>query len=75
LLDVNSNRLSYVDLVIDLLKTEKLDVKEAKVAHEFQKSGDIMLKFAENVIRIIPVEYLSVKGNSNYHISEAQIKN
>jgi hypothetical protein len=33
-----------------------------------------MLKFAENVIRIIPVEYLSVKGNSNYNISEAQIK-
>lgn len=50
-------------------------MKEVKVAYEFRKSGDIMLKFAENVIRIIPVEYLSVKGNSNYHTSETQIEN
>jgi hypothetical protein len=44
MLDVNGNRSPYVDPVIDFLKTEKLDVKEVKVAYEFQKSGNTMLK-------------------------------
>jgi SAM-dependent methyltransferase len=44
LLDVNGNRSPYVDPVADYLKKEKRDVTEVKVAYEFQKGGNTMLK-------------------------------
>ena len=44
LLDVNSNRSPYVDSVFDFLKAAKRDVTEVKVAYEFQKGGNTMLK-------------------------------
>ena len=44
LLDVNFNRSIYVDRVIDFLRAGKRDVVEAKVAYEFQKSGNTMLR-------------------------------
>ncbi|AKB78951.1 hypothetical protein MSHOH_2468 [Methanosarcina horonobensis HB-1 = JCM 15518] len=44
LVDVNANRSPYVDRVIDILRMKKLDVTEVKVAYEFQKGGNMMLK-------------------------------
>lgn len=44
LLDVNGSRSPYVDLAIDFFRAEKRDVTEVKVAYEFQKGGDTMLK-------------------------------
>jgi hypothetical protein len=44
LLDVNGNRSAYVDLVVDFLQAEKRDVMEVKVAYEFQRGGNTMLK-------------------------------
>lgn len=44
LLDVNADRSSYVEPVIDFLKARNRDVKEIKVAYEFQKGGNTMLK-------------------------------
>jgi len=44
LLDVNANRSPYVDYVIDFLRARKRDVTEVKVAYEFQKGGNTMLK-------------------------------
>lgn len=44
LVDVNANRSPYVDPVIDFLKTERRNVTEVKVAYEFQKGGNTMLK-------------------------------
>lgn len=44
LLDVNGTRSPYVGPVIDFLRAEKRDVKEVKVAYEFQKGGNTMLK-------------------------------
>jgi SAM-dependent methyltransferase len=44
LLDVNASRSTYVDTVIDFLRERKRDVKEVKVAYEFQKGGNAMLK-------------------------------
>lgn len=47
LLDFNGNRSQYVDSVLDFLKAEKLDAMEVKVAYEFQKGGNTMLRIAE----------------------------
>jgi len=44
LLDVNGSRSPYVDPVIDFLRAEKRHVTEVKVAYEFQKGGDTLLK-------------------------------
>ncbi|WP_440947787.1 SAM-dependent methyltransferase [Methanosarcina sp. T3] len=44
LLDVNAGRSTYVDTVIDFLREKKRDVKEVKVAYEFQQGGNTMLK-------------------------------
>lgn len=44
LLEVNVNRSSYVEPIIDLLRARNRDVKEIKVAYEFQKGGNTMLK-------------------------------
>lgn len=44
LLDVNADRSPYVEPVIDFLRVRNLDVKEIKVAYEFQKGGNKMLR-------------------------------
>ena len=44
LLDVNASRSIYVDHVIDVLRAGKRDVLEVKVAYEFQKGGNTMLR-------------------------------
>jgi SAM-dependent methyltransferase len=44
LLDVNANRSPYVDHVVEFLRAGKRDVTEVKVAYEFQKGGNTMLK-------------------------------
>ncbi|WP_231589787.1 methyltransferase domain-containing protein [Methanosarcina siciliae] len=44
LLDVNGNRSPYIDLLTDFLRAEKRDVMKVKVAYEFQKGGNTMLK-------------------------------
>lgn len=43
LLDMNADRSSYVEPMIDFLRTKR-DVKEIKVAYEFQKGGNTMLR-------------------------------
>lgn len=48
LLDVNANRSIYVDRVIEFLRTEKRDVNEVKVAYEFQKGGNMMLRVVKS---------------------------
>jgi SAM-dependent methyltransferase len=44
LMDVNANRSPYVEQVIHFLRVKKRDVMEVKVAFEFQKGGNTMLK-------------------------------
>lgn len=44
LLDVNADRSPYVELIIDSLRARNRDVKEIKVAYEFQKGGNTMLR-------------------------------
>jgi len=46
LLDVNGRRSPYVDPAIDFIRAEKRDVTEVKVAYEFQKGGNTMLKIS-----------------------------
>jgi hypothetical protein len=43
-MDVNANRSPYVEQVINFLRVKKRDVMEVKVAYEFQKGGNTMLK-------------------------------
>jgi len=44
LLDVNADRSPYVEPIIDSLRARNRDVKEIKVAYEFQKGGNTMLR-------------------------------
>jgi SAM-dependent methyltransferase len=44
LMDVNAVRSSYVGPIIDTLRKAKRDITEVKVAYEFQKGGNMMLK-------------------------------
>lgn len=44
LVDVNSKISLYLDTVIEFLRAENLNVTEVKVAYEFQKGGNKMLK-------------------------------
>ena len=44
LLDLNAERSSYVEPIIDFLRMRNRNVKEIKVAYEFQKGGNTMLK-------------------------------
>ena len=44
LMDLNANRSSYVEPVINFLRMKKREVMEVKVAYEFQKGGNTMLK-------------------------------
>jgi hypothetical protein len=44
LLDLNADRSSYVDPIIDFLRMRNRNVKEIKVAYEFQKGGNTMLR-------------------------------
>jgi hypothetical protein len=44
LLNVNADRSSYVEPIIDFLRERKRDVKEISVAYEFQKGGNTMLR-------------------------------
>lgn len=44
LMDLNANRSSYVGPIINFLRIKKRDVMEVKVAYEFQKGGNTMLK-------------------------------
>jgi hypothetical protein len=44
LLDVNAVRSSYFDPVIEFLRAKKRNITEVKVAYEFQKGGNTMLK-------------------------------
>ena len=44
LMDLNANRSSYVEPIINFLRIIKRDVMEVKVAYEFQKGGNTMLK-------------------------------
>lgn len=44
LLDLNADRSSYVEPIIDFLRMRNRNVKEIKVAYEFQKGGNIMLR-------------------------------
>jgi SAM-dependent methyltransferase len=44
LLDINASRSIYVDHAIDFLRAGKQDVIEVKVAYEFQKGGNTMLR-------------------------------
>lgn len=44
LLDINASRSPYVDRAIDFLKARKRDAVEVKVAYEFQKGGNTMLR-------------------------------
>lgn len=44
LLNVNADRSSYVEPIIDFLRARNRDVKEIKVAYEFQKGGNTMLR-------------------------------
>ncbi|AKB81511.1 hypothetical protein MSBR3_0933 [Methanosarcina barkeri 3] len=44
LLDLNTDRSSYVEPIIDFLRMRNRNVKEIKVAYEFQKGGNMMLR-------------------------------
>ena len=44
LMDLNANRSSYVEPIINFLGMKKRDVMEVKVAYEFQKGGNTMPK-------------------------------
>lgn len=44
LLNVNAYRSAYVEPVIDFLRERKRHVKEIKVAYEFQKGGNTMIR-------------------------------